>query len=673
MMRILLFLLCALVARGELIPDNRKINWTPGTHTGVIGGIPTDRANFYNVTEAPYFADNTGDLDARPAIQQAIDDAWLDPECEGVYCPAGTYRLEGTLYFNHGFNNRTFKGDGSGQTIFMDYYGAPFSIGNGGTSDFSMSFADRTITAGLTKDSTTITIAGSTADLPVGRCIIIQHENDDTYPNFNVGGANVWTEQSGVTQGVQIVSKTSNTFTFFPPIYATRTGTAIFRGLSFQIESAGFEGFTVDCTNTTTLRALHVSNCWGSWIKDVEVTQANNYAIVMENCVQSEVRQVFIRDGKTAGSNRAGLLCGMWSCLVVDSIFVQADPNWEVNASSGNAFLYNYTGTTSATNNNHGPFNRFNLYEGNAIGFMVSDGYFGGAGPEVHFRNYYHHPEYAGINLRRGCRDFALVGNIVNIGPLGIDGYPNIGNTNFSGTAQLSMADPWKDFGMTGSLTARASDGAGEITLNSGDLYYDAGTVHNFTIYWGSPNPDNALNCTVTAYDDGTKVAAFTTAGVLPALSTDFVIGPGSFYPGDPERGTYEEQDLDVAATTIDKGNYIVSLDTFSPLGGDTLPASLVYDEAPDWWPEGFAWPPFNPASPSGVSVEMIPAAYRYFNDEPPIETGSGTINATDATIGTGTIGSRVSWSAVVSANRPGRHASRSRSRRARTGGRVHA
>lgn len=611
-----------------LIPAERLIDWTPGVNTGVIGGIPTDRTVFLNVTESPYFADNTGATDAQPAIQQAIDDCYLNGSVDGVYCPAGTYRLEASLTMGAAFDGKTIKGDGS-TTIFMDYFGAPFLVGSAsGTTDFGDTFADRTITAGLTKGSETITIAGSTTNFPVGRVMVImaQSSTDINYPQIDVGGADVWTETAIVTQAVRIVSKGANTITFWPPLHEAYTGTCIVRFLTFQAEGIGMEDFKIDCTNTSTLRAIYAANCFGSWVKGVEVTQSNNYGIAFENMLNCEMRTCYIRDGKITGSNGAGVLwSGAHSCLMIDSISVETFPMWEINGGSGNVFAYNLTGEDAQTNTNHGPFNQYNLYEGNAIGFMISDGYFGGEGRQTQNRNYYYSATIPGVNLRRFSREFSLVGNIVGVGPLGLDGYPNIGNTNFDGTASLINADPWRDYQMTGELTTRTDDTHGEITLNSGDLYYTpAGAPHNFGIYWGSP-PSNRAFGTVTSYNSGTKVAAVTiTLGTLPVLSTDLNVFPGSYYDGDPAEGSYQEKDLDVEATTIDKGNHVVDLNTTSSTGGDTVETSYIFDSKPEWF-ASLPWPPYDYLNPGTASIENIPAGYRFVNgDNPPTATTAG-------------------------------------------------
>src|SRR5688572_28981408 len=57
----------------DIIPADRRTNWTPGVYVGVPGGIPTNRTRRIDVTAPPYNADKTGATDARPAIQAALE------------------------------------------------------------------------------------------------------------------------------------------------------------------------------------------------------------------------------------------------------------------------------------------------------------------------------------------------------------------------------------------------------------------------------------------------------------------------------------------------------------------------------------------------------------------------------------------------------------------------
>lgn len=104
-----------------LIPVAWLTDWTPGTYTGVPGGIPTDRTNIIDVTLAPYFADNTGVTDASAAIQDAINNAVAQ---DIIYFPAGIYRLDTTLNLSHNNDSITLRGDGPADTVLKPQPGA---------------------------------------------------------------------------------------------------------------------------------------------------------------------------------------------------------------------------------------------------------------------------------------------------------------------------------------------------------------------------------------------------------------------------------------------------------------------------------------------------------------------------------------------------------------------
>ena len=61
-------------SQAELMPAERKTDWTPGVMVGVPGGIPS-RTKLVDVTQSPYNADRNGGSDASKEIQKAIDQA----------------------------------------------------------------------------------------------------------------------------------------------------------------------------------------------------------------------------------------------------------------------------------------------------------------------------------------------------------------------------------------------------------------------------------------------------------------------------------------------------------------------------------------------------------------------------------------------------------------------
>jgi Pectate lyase superfamily protein len=610
----------AFATSAELIPAERLVDWTAGTHVGVIGGInqflpggSSERVRKLDVTQAPYNADNTGATDAQGAIQAAIDAAAVG---EVVYLPPGTYRIDSPLRVGPNFSRKTLRGAGS-STIIDARHSQPIQCGSAsGTTNFGVPLTDYKVVGGLAKGSTKITI-GNTANFNVGKIIQLQVQNDPTLPVISVGNSDVFTEQAPVRQHVRVVAKTATTLSIWPPLYDSYGGGALevrVRGAVFQAEEIGLEDFVLDCANTSAIFAVRMSNCVNSWIKGVEVKKTFNYSFTLEECLNCEIRNCFVNEGKAGGSNGAGILCGMWACLLEDNVIIKSFPQIEINGgSSGNVIAYNYSGDTSMVDTNHGPWNRFNLFEGNAFAFMLSDGYFGGESEQTTFRNYLWHPDLGNVHMRRWSRRFSVVGNILAdaSGAVASQGYPNMGNTQFDGTAKLSAGDPWRDYNMKGTLASRTSDSTGTISvIGGGLLYYDPGTVHNFTIYWGDV-PSNSVDCRVSAWS-APVATFFTLSGTkLPPEGTVVTIGPSSFFNGNPTQSSYQERDLDVAATVVVKGNHYVGTNVTEPLEGDVLPDSLFRSGKPGWF-GSLAWPPYNPANSTGVNVEMIPAGYRY-------------------------------------------------------------
>jgi hypothetical protein len=87
-----------------------------------------------------------------------------------------------------------------------------------------------------------------------------------------------------------------------------------------------------------------------------------------------------------------------------------------------------------------------------------------------------------------------------------------------------------------------------------------------------------------------------------------------------PGPGGFQEKDLDVAATTWLKGNYLfgAGVPSNESLGSDPLPPSLYRTGKPVWWPSDMAWPPFDPMNVNAsmsVSGSYIPAQAAYYNN----------------------------------------------------------
>jgi Pectate lyase superfamily protein/Putative flagellar system-associated repeat/Right handed beta helix region len=585
-LRHLIILLALGTARAELIPAIRLTDWTPGTKTGVIGGIPNRTSPVIDVTAAPYNADKTGANDATTPIQNAINAA---ASGSVVFLPAGTYRLNGGLNLN---NNVTVRGSGMTTTTLMAYNAVTYRINFGsGSSNWSTMQLGLQVTGGLTKGSTTLTMA-DTSTIPVNTMVKIARTNGtDQFAEPLVAGVGAYTDNFNylMVHLLMVTAKTSTTLTVFPPLNNTYVATGQLTRIqpsgyatTTNKVGAGLEDLTLDIINGTTTFGVTLQECSNSWIKGVRILNLGNYGVMLANTLNCEMRECYIGKSKLTGSNNAGILMGgCTNTLVEDNIILDNQPGIEANANAGCVVAYNffYSPTTYALtiDSNHGAHGSANLYEGNIANHHESDGYFGSEGYLTMFRNWYtgldssYPPGTPGtlfsidfmVALKRFTHHASLVGNILgmNNGPYtytaaydGVSlGYPNIGNGESSG-----FAPPW-----------------------------------------------------ATAFGAGT--------------------GPGDF----------QERDNAVASTLVRKGNWVGYTVSQESLGGDTLPNSLFRTSKPAFF-GALTWPPVNPSvNPGNLSrnevFSKIPAGYRYVNGVgvPPSGPDTTPPNVSSAAINT--------------------------------------
>lgn len=636
------------------IPIDRRVAWTPGVTVGVEGGIAqylpggvNERTSIINVTQAPYNADNTGATDASGAINDAIVAATAG---DVVYLPAGTYKLDDQISVSHSRDNITIRGDGP-TTILAPAASAASAI-TAGNSGWNWPPGGANVTSDLNKGDTSIPLDDA-SQFSAGYIIILEWDQltDNSeitageFFSFNVGGL-----PRSVRQIVKVISKAGDTLTVFPGInHQPPAGLAcVAFTAQLQLEKFGMENFSVDLSDNLAVFPISIGQALNSWVYNVTLQNAKNYHLTITDSLFCEVRRCDLRDRlpPIINSNGGALLVltcsGLW---VEDNIMSNVFPCMEVNASTtGSAFTYNLfeshqngLGTaTLAIDANHGPWNHFNLYEGNVAGSFDSDGYFGGSSYDTVHRNWLTSTTYLGLGatnafaLHRFARNYNIVGNV-----MGTDGVingnmsfgnPNIGNGSSTGTAQPSLGVFWDDWKMTGTLTTRTSDTVATVTFASGSVY----DGQYITLRWSG----GAASGNVSSPSGSTFIfTAIAFQDVLPAAATSLNIFT--------QAGGYQELDLDVEATSIEKGNYLYDTDgapgSMSSLDGDTLATSYIHSSKPSFFGD-LPWPPFDPTSPDSSSYENIPAAYRFVNGEnPPGTTNSltcETLNVTTMTLG---------------------------------------
>lgn len=649
---LLCFLLACVPAFSAVYTPPNTATWTPGVTVGVPGGIPTNRTNLINVTQAPYNADNTGATNTVAAINAAINDA---PQESVVYLPAGTYRVDSQIYIAGNKTNITLRGAGIGNTIIdaRGSVGVTFGLGVTWSNPFN---PHSTITAGLTAGSTTLTVASGTGFV-ANRGAHIVLPDDSAIPVVSTYG---YTELGSFS--VQVTAVSGNTITVSPAIPATfgvTAGASLWQSETATSYGIGVESMTISGTNSSGAFRNGVQGngtLYGSWVTDLKIIDHANYGIFLADSMMVEVRRCWITGGGT-GPNHAGFLVNtITGGLYEDNIVIDNFPSFEVNfATVGSVFAFNYTkGGSKGLDSNHAPQNAYNLYEGNVTQSVQADGYYGGVQADTFFRNWVYSvdagsPLYS-FSFCRFTRKYNLVGNIIQssgyaYGSDGVSmGNPNLGNGSYNGTAEPSTGDYWLDYNSgtgrsktwTGTLTSRPSDTAGTVTLDTGQgtgfAAHLAASFSGFAaIGYGS---GSLINTAAFATPVGDVVTFTGASGPLPALGASVTLYPS------PDG--YQELDLDVANTTNRKGNYYYfshSIPAGESLSDDTLADSLFRASKPTSWGP-LTWPAFDASAPGTPAVTNIPAGYFYVNGVWPSTTGAApviTLNPVSQSVATGT------------------------------------
>lgn len=421
------------------LPAARSHDWS---YTGVIGGIPNITNVCTTLSPGATAAQIGTAFDAC-----AVAGGGVVELTEGTYSAAS---LGGTIILN-GINT-VLRGAGPDKTILQ-----------GGTiinmfSGFQVSHGAN-ITAGGTKGSFTITV-DSTLNLAVGRMIELDREDDPTLvtgPTY--GGTRNITQVNVITNIAGSVLTLRN-----PLFYDFSTGTPKIKYYySGNDKFTGVENLKLDHGGAAAAGML-ISYCDSCWVKNVDSSNPGAYHFIVTATSNMEFRENFIHGG-VGGPNNGGInFSGHYvfgansSARIEQNIFNQTFPAVELNiSSSGFAILYNYSHGSAVDlvswtyDDNHGPFNIFNLYEGNIGEQWGTDGFFGGAGYGVAFRNY-----FSGVNRRvtafgdavwllRLTRNYSVIGNVLGSAlqnPIGYEGcsgpyifrfgYPNLGNCSLT-------------------------------------------------------------------------------------------------------------------------------------------------------------------------------------------------------------------------------------------------
>jgi hypothetical protein len=560
----------------EIIPPDRRTDWTPGTTVGVPGGIPNRTIVGRTVDAIKY---GTGSIDASAAIGTAIDSC---PSDHVVYIPAGTYRLDSRVYraFAHDI---TIRGAGMGKTILK-------GISNGsvlllGTADWPRATGGIAITGGAGKGSAVLTVADASS-ITVGNLARVEQDNAP----YVITGTAPTTNTKAMSAMFRVTAKTATSVTITPPLPIDFTLSP--KLVQYKIPplvNTGVEDLTIDC-NSISFAGIEFDQSWGCWIRNVEIKNSPSRQIYLYCFVSGEIRHNYTHDVVGGGPNHEGI------DLYEDGSFNLIEDNISYNGGfpgiilgdsrggcAGNVIAYNFSYNVNIgditmagmdISVSHGPHNMMNLVEGNIAGGMGSDGYFGSTSHITLVRNWFTatHPTASenliAVNIGRWNNYFNLVGNI-------------LGTSSFSST---------------GSYQPEASYSyATQVIYKLG--FPNMGN-NGFSKTWGPTTPPD-----------------YTLQSVNQSGGDSHGTGGNSL----------QELDLNVKSTMIRHGNYDYLNKTIirdATISDNTIPQSYFRTSKPDFF-GNLAWPPFDPASPPGAfndsNLCRIPAGYRFVHGTDPV------------------------------------------------------
>jgi hypothetical protein len=565
-----LLLLQAMSMHAEIIPPDRRIDWSPAT-VGVPGGIPNRQTVFASV--ADYGAVGDDSTDNRAAFQAAFNAC---PSGQVVTIPAGVFRINGTLVVP---GNITIRGAGPSTVI------KPVGTGDGlfrfGANAIPWSLSQlatvtTTIQSGASAGSSQIAVENADG-ISVGMYLVISELNDPAFVTQAGAGGNAvwvsgWGDDGARARGeiVEVTSVNGTTIGITPALTSDYTLTPWATRFTAQCRWSGVENLKTYATNSGTMRNFYFQCAAYCWVKDVECDYADGDHGTFDFSYRCEVRGSYFHDAYIhlpgQWDNPIALRYKTSRCLIVDNtlrrLHLGVCLEW---GACGNVIAYNYFlesfdqryGTTgqrvlmACISANHGAHPQFNLIEGNVCNKIEPDNYWGSSSHNTIYRNHVTGHGYA--------------------------------NPPFNGRGEVD----------TGTVVQWIQQ-VWAINIWDGQTFYNIiGNVLGDDFFVSH----NAVRKVVHPQYRGYQTY------------TLFAYG----YTGYSDTGTGTQVNNPVP-TMIDHGNWdVISGDVeWDPnIADHALPASLCFTAKPDWF-GNVPWPPIGPDVPG--QVNKIPAQVRFEN-----------------------------------------------------------
>lgn len=382
---------------GTSIPSSRIADWTI---SGYQGEIPED-ADYdviIDITQAPYFADNTGSIDVSTIVQTAIDMA-DENLLTMIFFPPGTYKFKTEIKLKtdiggtgaNNDNNIVIKGSGQYHTnfIYQDLERNCILI------EGSENPLKTHVSAGHIRGSTYLLLDSEYTGLEADDFIQI-YQDSDPAPCAGQGNA-----PDPIGQIVQIESVSGTYITLHEALSYNYLASKNVRIQKIHpVTNVGIENIKISFINLIGYNKIDVNYAANCWIRGVESDfSVHSYSHFLINySTHIEISGCYIHNGNNASENY-GISLGSFftsNCLVENNVLTNLRHGIVASSSPmKNVVSYNFANNSKIENGSstsdimlHGYYPTEILFEGNVTQELHSDVFHGKQGDfNTFFRN----------------------------------------------------------------------------------------------------------------------------------------------------------------------------------------------------------------------------------------------------------------------------------------------
>lgn len=414
------------IAFSDIIPKDRRINWTPG--------IPESIERSETVDVMSFGAIGDGVTDDSDAFIKAVGSL---PDHGVLYIPAGTYLIKKSLSISKGI---LLQGEGSENTRLL------FDLGCRGDNCIDFVKYDRgnwiNVLEESQKGSRIITVEKSGC-FSSGDFVQIQQDNDPELMYTRDDWRESWAENA-VGQILIVEEVKGDTLVLQRPLNITYR-----LELNPQVRTLGLITYPgvedlyierLDAGDGHTIQMRYVAYASVQRVESNMTFRSHIY--IAESCA-CQVRNNYIHHAHDYGGGGHGygidIIRHSTDCLVIDNVFKYLRHSMMTHVgTSGNVYAYNYSTEREPQRlcdiSLHGHYSNANLFEGNVVEEIHVSDYWGPIGPRntflrnvitregIDINDYSHGQNLVGNTLLRGRRitvhssveNTLLHGNTVN-------------------------------------------------------------------------------------------------------------------------------------------------------------------------------------------------------------------------------------------------------------------